>query len=129
MVLKKLVPLFIVFILFTMLPFLLQAVVTKLGLDKNVLLAANLLFFILGIGTFFIQRKALQNSNPNVFIRSVMSVMMIKMFVCIIAVLVYVLAMSDVYSTSSIFASLFLYFIYLIVEVTMMLKLNNQKNA
>ena len=57
MVLKKLVPLFIVFILFTTLPFLLQAVVTKLGLDKNVLLAANLLFFILGIGTFFIQRK------------------------------------------------------------------------
>jgi hypothetical protein len=127
--LKKTAPLFIVFILLTILFFLSQSILKKYGLDRNVLLIANTLFLILGIITFAIQQKALQNSNPNVFIRSVMSVMMIKMFVCIVAVLIYVLSMRDSYSRPSIFAGVFLYFVYLMVEVNVLLKLNNQKNA
>jgi len=127
--LKKTVPLFIIFILFTFFILLFQSVLTKFGLDRNVLLIANTLFLILGIITFIIQQRALQNSNPNVFIRSVMSVMMIKMFVCILAVLIYVLSMKDSYSRSSIFTGVFLYFVYLIIEVNVLLKLNNQKNA
>jgi hypothetical protein len=127
--LRKTVPLFIVFILFTIVVFLSHPVLVKYGLDKNILLIANTLFFILGIITFRIQQKALQNNNPNVFIRSVMSVMMIKMFVCVIAVLIYVLSNRESYSTASIFAGVFLYFVYLMVEVNVLLKLNNQKNA
>ena len=129
MALKKLVPLFIVYILFSILFFSAQSLLIKFGVDKNVLLIANSLFFTLGVITFFIQYKALQHSNPNVFIRSVMSVMMIKMFVCIIAVLIYVLSFRDSYSKPSIFAGVILYFVYLTVEVNVMLKLNNQKNA
>jgi hypothetical protein len=127
--LKKTAPLFIIFILLTILFISIKSMLEKYGLDRNVLLIANVLFFILGIITFIIQQKALQNSNPNVFIRSVMSVMMMKMFVCILAVLIYVLSMRDSYSTSSIFASVFLYFVYLMVEVSVLIKLNNQKNA
>lgn len=130
MVLKKTLPLFIVFIIcsISILFFPLQVLV-KFGFNKDVLLIANTLFFLLGLLTFFIQYKALQNSNPNVFIRSVMSVMMIKMFVCIIAVLLYVLSFRDTYSKASIFAGVILYFVYLTVEVNVMLKLNNQKNV
>ena len=127
--LKKTAPLFIIFILLTILFISIKSMLEKYGLDRNVLLIANVLFFILGTITFIIQQKALQNSNPNVFIRSVMSVMMMKMFVCILAVLIYVLSMRDSYSTSSIFASVFLYFVYLMVEVSVLIKLNNQKNA
>src|ERR1700749_4498700 len=129
MALKKMVPLFIVFVVFSILLLLSQSLFPKFGLDSNVLLIANALFFILGIITFLIQYKALQNSNPNVFIRSVMSGMMLKMFVCVIAVLIYVLANRNNYSKASIFAGAVLYFVYLTVEVKVMLKLNNQKNA
>src|ERR1700728_4287703 len=117
-----LISLVIIFILFTFFILLFQSVLIQLGLDRNVLLIANTLFLILGIITFIIQQRALQNSNPNVFIRSVMSVMMIKMFVCILAVLIYVLSMKDSYSRSSIFAGVFLYFVYLIIEVNVLLK-------
>jgi hypothetical protein len=129
MVLKKTVPLFILFIVFSILFLLAEPLLIKFELDKNVLLITNALFFVLGLITFSIQYKALQNSNPNVFIRSVMSVMMIKMFVCVLAVLLYVLSFRDSYSKPSIFAGVFLYFVYLAVEVKVMLKLNNQKNA
>ncbi|HMG82522.1 MAG TPA: hypothetical protein VK559_05765 [Ferruginibacter sp.] len=129
MALKKMVPLFIVFVVFSILLLLSQSLFPKFGLDSNVLLIANTLFFILGVITFLIQYKALQNSNPNVFIRSVMSGMMLKMFVCVIAVLIYVLANRNNYSKDSIFAGAILYFVYLTVEVKVMLKLNNQKNA
>ena len=129
MAFKKIVPLFIVFIFFSILFLLSAPILAKFGLDKNVLLITNALLLILGMITFYIQYKALQNSNPNVFIRSVMSVMMIKMFACVIAVLLYVLSNRDGYSKASIFAGVILYFVYLAVEVKLMLKLNNQKNA
>ena len=126
--LKKTVPFFIVFIIFTAALFLFQSVLLQFGLYRNVLLTANTLFCLLGIVTLLIQQKALQNSNPNVFIRSVMGVMMIKMFVGILAVLAYALSVPG-YSTASIFAGMFLYFVYLIIEVNVLLKLNSQKNA
>jgi len=129
MVLKKTVPLFILFVIFSIVFLLAEPLLIKFGLDRNVLLIANTLFFIVGLITFNIQYKALQNSNPNVFIRSVMSVMMIKMFVCVFGVLIYVLSFRDSYSKASIFAGVFLYFVYLAVEVNVMLKLNNKKNA
>jgi high-affinity Fe2+/Pb2+ permease len=75
------------------------------------------------------QKKALKNANPNVFIRSVMAGMMIKMAICIIAVMIYALAFKNNFSKYSVFAAVFLYFIYLAVEVRAATKLNKQKNA
>ncbi|MBI3883751.1 MAG: hypothetical protein HY305_05950 [Sphingobacteriales bacterium] len=129
MKLKKLLPLFILFFVFSVFFFSAEEALVKWGLDVVALTVGNVLFFLLGVATFLYQEKALQNSNPNVFIRSVMSGMMLKMFVCVLAVLAYVLLMKDNYSKSTVFAGLFLYIIYLGVEVVQLQKLNNQKNA
>ena len=104
-------------------------ILVKYGIDTTVLLIANGILFIVSIGVFMLQHKALQHSNPNVFIRSVMMGMMIKMLVCAIAVVIYVIACGNGFSGSSIFIFMFLYFIYLIAEVRAVLKLNKQINA
>lgn len=75
------------------------------------------------------QKKALNNANPNVFVRSVMGGMLIKMFVVITAVIVYRLVAGNSVSKVSVFASMFLYLLYLGVEVAIITKLNKQKNA
>ena len=102
---------------------------TKWGIDNAVLIIANSLFLIISLITFFIQQKALKNSNPNVFIRSVMAGMMIKMFVCIVAIIIYWFIMKDKFSRATVFAAMLLYLIYLAVEVSLVTKLNKQKNA
>lgn len=121
-----LLPLLLVFIICNGFFLSAKTLLVKWGIDGNVLIIANSLFLILSLITFFIQQKALRNSNPNVFIRSVMGGMMIKMFVCIIAVFIYWLLMKDKFSKVTVFAAMILYLIYLAVEVRLVTKLNRQ---
>ena len=124
-----LLPLLLVFIICNGFFITAGSLLTRWGIDKDVLIIANSLFLLLSLITFFIQKKALGNTNPNVFIRSVMVGMMIKMFVCIIAVIIYRLVAGNNTSKISVFASMFLYLVYLSVEVAVITKLNKQKNA
>jgi high-affinity Fe2+/Pb2+ permease len=75
------------------------------------------------------QARALKNKNPNVFIRSVMGGMILKMFACIIAVFIYVQLSGADFNKRSIFTALCLYLVYLAVEVRSVMKLNRNKNA
>ena len=127
---KKLVlPLFIIFLLFSTSFLVSKALLAKWGIDYAVLIVANLLFFVVSLGVFFMQKKALNHTNPNVFIRSVMAGMLIKMGVCVFAIILYRLIAGNSVSKISVFAAMFLYLLYLAVEVRVIMKLNRQKNA
>ena len=124
-----LLPLLLVFIICNGFFISAKTLLAKWGIDNGVLIIANSLFLLLALITFFVQQKALQNKNPNVFVRSVMAGMMIKMFSCIIAIFVYWFLMKDKFSKASVGAAMLVYLIYLVVEVKMITKLNRQKNA
>ena len=126
---KIILPLLTVFVLTNLTLYAAREIVTKWGIDFYVLFFANDIFFLLSLVAFFMQRKALGNSNPNVFIRSVMGGMLIKMFVTITAVIVYRLIAGNSVSKVSVFLAMFLYLIYLGVEVAVITKLNRQKNG
>ncbi len=124
-----LLPLLLVFIICNGVFISAKTLLAKWGIDNGVLIIANSLFLLLALITFFIQQRALQNKNPNVFIRSVMAGMMIKMFTCIIAIFIYWFIMKDKFSKASVIAAMFVYLIYLVIEVMLITKLNRQKNA
>ena len=126
---KIILPLFTVFVLTNLTLYAARAIEVKWGIDFYVLFFANDIFFLLSLVAFFMQRKALGKSNPNVFIRSVMGGMLIKMFVTITAVIVYRLIAGNSVSKVSVFLAMFLYLIYLGVEVAVITKLNRQKNG
>ena len=126
---KLLAPLIIVFVAFNAGCLSAGSLLAKWGIDNSILIIANSLFFALAIITFFIQWKAMQNSNPNVFVRSVMAGMMIKMLVCVIAVIIYRFAMKDSFSEKSVIAAICIYFVYLVIEVRLLTKLTRRKNA
>ncbi|MEO6549650.1 MAG: hypothetical protein ABIN94_16735 [Ferruginibacter sp.] len=126
---KLIVPLVAIFIIFCALLITLRGLLLKWGIDYKVLIVANLLFFLINLLAFFMQQKALYNTNPNVFVRSVMGGMLIKMFVCIAAVIIYRLLAGSSTSKVSVFSAMFLYLAYLGVEVAVITKLNKQKNA
>ncbi len=94
-----------------------KSVWVKYDIDKNVLIAANTLFLITGVLVFFMQQKAIGNKNPNVFIRSVIAGMIIKMFSAVIALLAYVLMAGSNYNTKAVFISSLIYLVYLGAEV------------
>ena len=126
---KLINPLLSIFFLLNGLLLVSKSILSKWGIDNKVLFVANIIFFSLSLIAFFMQQKALKNSNANVFIRSVMGGMLIKMFVVIAAVIIYRLAAGDHVNKVSVFAAMFLYLIYLGVEVGIITKLNKQKNG
>ncbi len=126
---KIIVPLVVIFILFNASLSIAKGLLAKWGLDYGVLIVANILFFLISMLAFFMQKRALNNSNPNVFVRSVMAGMLIKMGVVVAAVIVYRLAAGNNVSKVSVFAAMFLYLLYLGVEVAVITKLNKQKNG
>ena len=126
---KVIFPLLLVYVIANLVLYAVRVILTKWGIDFAVLLFANSIFFLLSLLTFFMQRRALQNSNPNVFIRSVMGGMLIKMFFTITAVIVYRLIAGNSVSKVSVFSAMFLYLLYLGVEVAVITKLNRQKNG
>ena len=126
---KAIFPLVFLFIILNTFLLTMPAFLEKHGIDRDVLIIANCLLFLTNFIAFFMQRRAMQNKNPNVFVRSMMGSMLIKMVVLLGAFLVYVIAFRKTVNKPAIYISLFLYILYLAVEVRIVMKLNKQKNA
>jgi hypothetical protein len=126
---KLLYPLFFLFIGIGAVIFALQSYLPKWGIDSNVLHVSNLLFLVLSVVVFFLQSKAMANANPNVFVRSVMGGVMIKMLFCVLAIILYRIFMGATFSKMSVFVAMFFYLFYLAVEVSILLRLNKKKNG
>jgi hypothetical protein len=121
--------LFATFMVLLILILLLNGTLTKFHIDSSILHFANAFFFILSLLSFLLQSRSLQNKNPNVFIRSIMGGMMLKMFATVIAVFIYVSINDGVFNKKGLFISLFFYLIYLAIEVKVIMQLNSSKNA
>ncbi len=126
---RFLLPIVGLFALICIIIFSLSGMLRNYGIDRNVLLVANCLFLVLNVAIFLGQKKALTHTNPNVFVRTVMGGMMVKMMACAIAVIAYVVAVGGTYDKKAVFIALFIYLIYLAVEVATLMRLNNKKNA
>ena len=126
---KVIMPLVAIFVVFSGFFISAKSLFLKWGIDQNVLIISNILFFLVSLFVFNMQKKALTHANPNVFVRSVMGGMLIKMAVCVFAVIVYRLIAGKQVSKVSVFAAMFLYLLYLGVEVAVITKLNKQKNV
>jgi hypothetical protein len=127
--LKKTLPVLTVFVLINILILTSVHTLNTYNISTNVLAVSNLFFFLLSVISISIQNKALSNKNPNVFIRSVMIGMILKMFSTAIAVVIYFFQSGSNFNKRGVFISLFFYLIYLATEVTTVMKLNKKSNA
>lgn len=126
---KKFYPIIIIFLIVTLLINTSTNFLLRYNINHQFLNAANLFLLSISIFSMILQLKAMGNKNPNVFIRSVMSSMLLKMFCSMIAIGLYVYTSRNNFNKKGVFISLFLYLIYLSVEVFTLIKLNNKKNA
>ena len=90
--------------------------------DSVALITANVLMAILSTASFFLISKQMDKS-PQAFVRGVYSATFLKLFVCIIGVLIYALAKKPDVHKPSIFVLLGIYALYTITETTIVSKL------
>jgi hypothetical protein len=98
-------------------------------IDPLVLMGANFLLLIMTIILMLVLLEAMKNSNPNVFIRTVMGGTFIKLLILASATLIYIYAAGENRSVYGVVSSLVLYIVYTAVETKIILQLNKKQNA
>jgi uncharacterized protein YacL len=126
---KAVLPLFITFLILSAVAVAAGSFYAGKNIDYTIVMGANCLFFLISLFVFRMQYLAMYNKNPQVFIRSVMGGMLIKVFGCVIAVVLYYFISGPAFNKPAVYISVVIYIVYLVVEVRTIMKLNKSKNA
>jgi hypothetical protein len=106
-----------------------KAMLQRWGADQDVLITGNALLFIVTFFSFLLAKRGLNNPNPHAFMRSVYSSIIVKMFVCMIAALVYIAMLGKNLNKPALFTCMGLYLIYTFLEVSSLTRLLKQQKG
>lgn len=124
---KKFIPVIILFVFFASMILILKSWLKENGFDTNFLLVSNAVLFALTFLGFVVQSKGVHSSNIHAFIRGIYSSLIIKMFVIIAAVFIYIYITDGKVNKPALFTSMLFYLIYTSVEVSQLMKLVRRK--
>jgi hypothetical protein len=127
---RAFLPVRIVFILLTVLSFLSLSVLQRWNTDVIVLASGNAILYAVTVISYWLHVKSLRSPNPHVFVRMVYSSLLVKMLVCLVAVLLYA-KLTTVVNRNAIIGCFILYIIYTFLEVRILTQLTKKlpKNA
>ena len=97
------------------------------GVDQEVLLLGNGLIFLITLVSYLVAQRGLHHPNPNVFMRTVMGSIMIKMFLLVIVAFIYIAMYKKDLNKPALFISMGLYLVYTFMEVSALMKRLKQK--
>lgn len=126
-IVKNLLPLIVLFIAINILLFSFKSFLSSYNININFILVANIILFFITFFGFFIQLRSMTTANINAFLRGIYSSLIMKMFIVMGAVFVYVLASDGNLNKSALFISMGLYVIYTSLEVYQLMKLVRRK--
>ena len=121
MIKKALVPVVVAFIIITILLLSLKNNLEAKGVDAYVVMGGNLVLFMASSLSIFMYAKALKNQNAFGFVRNVYSGFILKFFILIAAVIIYLFTAKEV-NKPALFICMGLYFIYTFVGTRTVLK-------
>lgn len=124
---RQFMSLVIVFIIISLVAFLLRTPLAGIKTDYRVILGANLLLFVLSLVSLVLHIRALSKPNPQVFIRSVMLANVLKLLGLAAAAFIYISVAGKATSTNAVFAGLFLYIVYTWVEKRATIRLSKSR--
>lgn len=124
---KKFMPVVALFVLLTGLILIFKPFLIQNGFNVNFLLVANLVLGLLSFYGFFIQTKGVTSPNINAFIRGVYSSILLKIFVVVIAIVIYIYITGGKVNKPSLFTSMVFYLLYTSIEVIQLMKIARQK--
>jgi hypothetical protein len=108
---------------------LLAAVLLVWGIDYRVLMTGNVLLFVVTTISFVLYIKGLRNQNPHAFVRVMYGSMLIKFFVCLLAVLIYAMIAGAAVNRNGVLGCFILYVIYTYLEVRTLLRMTKRSGG
>jgi hypothetical protein len=100
------------------------------GVDQSVLIIGTLVLFAATLLSFFFAKQGLVSENARAFVRSVYMSIMIKLFIALIAAVIYIFLFRKNINKPALFACMGLYLVYTFIEVSVLTRLlKEKKNA
>ena len=128
--LRLLRPLLIIFFLINAFAITGKSWLEKNSVDQSVLIAGNLLLFLVSLTAFLITYRSLRSSNPQAFVRAMYGSFMIKFFLIAIVAFIYIMIARKNVNKPGLIACGILYIVYTVLETGALMKLLKQrKNA
>ncbi|MEO8823543.1 MAG: hypothetical protein ABI366_08200 [Ginsengibacter sp.] len=124
---KKFIPVIGLFLLINMVVFIFFNSLKAYGFNMGFLIVANVIIFLLTFFGFYIQIKGVRSTNINAFIRGIYSSLLLKMFVMVGAIIIYILVMGGEANRPSILTSMGIYLAYTFLEVIQLMKIVRKK--
>jgi hypothetical protein len=120
-------PFLLIFFVLEAVFLLLAAVLLAWGIDYRVLMCGNALLFLVTTISFVLYIKGLHDKNPHAFIRVMYGSMLVKFFVCLLAVLIYGMIARAAVNRNGVLGCFVLYVIYTYLEVRTLLRMNRRE--
>ena len=124
---NKFIPVLAFFIMISLLTLVFKKWLIQNGFEVGFLFGANVVLFLLSSFGFFIQTKGVNSTNVNAFIRGIYSSLLMKMFVIVAAIFIYIYITGGKVNKPALFASMAIYLVYTSIEVTQLMKIARRK--
>ena len=117
-----------VFITINTLAILLKKLLQEQGIDQTVVLAGNLLLFLVAVYTIIQSIKAIDHPNPHVFVRRFYAGFLIRLAVIAVAAFIYIYSQGGQVNKGALFICLGVYAVYSIIEVSALRRILKEKS-
>lgn len=119
---RAFLPILLTFVIFSCLILFFRSQAVEWSVDRRVLLAGNGLLFLVTAISFYMYTKGLRHSNAHFFVRMLYGSLLLKMMVCLLAVLIYAMAAGRAVNRNGIIGCFILYLLYTVLEVRILRK-------
>ena len=123
---RPFLPILVVFVVSSLFFFFSRPLLAAGKMDYRVLLVGNILLFGVTAISYSLYVKALRNNNPHAFVRMMYGSLLVKMFVCLLAVLLYAYFVGRLVNRNGIFGCFALYLLYTWLEVRILTQLSRK---
>lgn len=107
-----------------------ENLLTKNGVDTDVLILGNLILFVATLLSFFVYLRSLKTATSGAALRGMYGSFMIKFFICLIAAVVYLMVYKKNVNKPALIICMGLYIVYTVIEVATLQKmLRRNKHA
>lgn len=115
-------PLFIVFLLVNALALSGKSLLTKYNFNQELLIAGNLILFVVVLVSYSITYRSLHSVNSQAFIRAMYGSFLIKFFLLAIAAFIYIMLAKKNVNTPGLGVCGLLYILYTVIEIRALMK-------
>jgi hypothetical protein len=123
-------PIILIFVFTTALLIAGRSFLDRWNIDQEVMIWGNLLLFAVTLLSFYIYTRSFGSKNAYAITRGMYASVLARMFICVVAVFIYVSIVGRGVNKGAVFGCMFLYFVYTGAEVAILMKMSkHQKNA